>query len=104
MIMGRAIILFATQVGGNLPGGLHVQGLSGGERKRLAIAAGIVGFPSLLHLDEPTSGLDAYAALSVMQYMRVMADSGLSVIASVHQPRSAIWSLFNKVCRSFSLR
>ncbi|MEW5309515.1 MAG: hypothetical protein WDW38_001400 [Sanguina aurantia] len=85
-----------TLVGGNLPGGLHVQGLSGGERKRLAIAAGIVGFPSLLHLDEPTSGLDAYAALSVMQYMRVMADSGLSVIASVHQPRSAIWSLFNK--------
>jgi ABC-type multidrug transport system fused ATPase/permease subunit len=54
-----------TLVGGTLPGGLMLRGLSGGERKRLSIAAGILAAPSVVFLDEPTSGLDSFAALSV---------------------------------------
>jgi len=46
----------AAQVGGLLPGGLSLRGISGGERKRLSIAAGIVAAPSVVFLDEPTSG------------------------------------------------
>lgn len=38
-----------------------------GERKRLAVAAGIIASPSVLLLDEPTSGLDASAALTLMR-------------------------------------
>jgi ABC-type Mn2+/Zn2+ transport system ATPase subunit len=54
-----------TQVGGPLPGGLTLRGLSGGERKRLSVAAGLVRRPRLLLLDEPTTGLDSAAALRV---------------------------------------
>ncbi|GLC35968.1 hypothetical protein PLESTB_000524500 [Pleodorina starrii] len=87
----------STLVGGTLPGGLVLRGLSGGERKRLAIATGIVAAPSALLLDEPTSGLDAAAALGVMQYMHALAQAGHVVLASVHQPRAAIWSMFTQV-------
>lgn len=45
------------QVGGLLPGGLSVRGLSGGERRRLNISCGIVAAPSIIFLDEPTSGI-----------------------------------------------
>ena len=87
-----------TLVGGEYPGGLLQRGLSGGERKRLSIAAGILAAPSVVFLDEPTTGLDSFAALTVMGYMKRMArDNGHIVIASIHQPRSAIWSMFDAV-------
>jgi ABC-type multidrug transport system ATPase subunit len=39
-------------VGGDLPGGLKLRGLSGGEKKRLAVAAGILAGPAVIFLDE----------------------------------------------------
>ncbi len=60
----------AALVGGCLPGGLLLRGLSGGERKRLTIAAALVAAPAALFLDEPTSGLDSCGALSVITHVR----------------------------------
>jgi ABC-type multidrug transport system ATPase subunit len=88
---------YCSQVGGTLPGGIILRGLSGGERKRLSIANGIMSTPCIVFLDEPTSGLDSFAALSVMSYMRTMAGSGQTVVSSIHQPRAAIWALFDTV-------
>jgi ABC-type multidrug transport system ATPase subunit len=54
-----------TLAGGQMPGGRTIRGLSGGERKRLSIAAGILAAPSVVFLDEPTTGLDSFSALTV---------------------------------------
>jgi ABC-type Mn2+/Zn2+ transport system ATPase subunit len=54
--------------------------------------------PCIVFLDEPTSGLDSFAALNVMAYMRGMATKfSQTVISSIHQPRAAIWQLFDRV-------
>ena len=87
-----------TQVGGTLPGGITVRGLSGGEKRRLTIACSLIARPSILFLDEPTSGLDSFAALNIMDYVSKLSGLGHTVVASVHQPRSAIWEMFHKVC------
>ena len=64
------------------------RGVSGGERKRTNIAVEMMQDPSLLFLDEPTSGLDAFQALNVMETLKLLTLSGVTVLVSVHQPRS----------------
>ncbi|GFH27855.1 ABC transporter domain-containing protein, partial [Haematococcus lacustris] len=78
-------------------GDKKVRGLSGGERKRLSLGCELIGSPSLIFLDEPTSGLDAAAAqkASVMATLHQLAAAGHTVVASIHQPRSSIWSMFD---------
>lgn len=45
-----------ARVGGRLPGGIMVRGLSGGEKRRLSLCCGIVAAPEVLFCDEATSG------------------------------------------------
>ena len=63
------------------------RGVSGGERKRTNIAVEMMQDPSLLFLDEPTSGLDSFQALNVMETLKLLTLSGVTVLVSVHQPR-----------------
>jgi ABC-type multidrug transport system ATPase subunit len=74
-----------------------VRGVSGGERKRLSIGCELIVDPSILFLDEPTSGLDSNAALNVVETLRALARAGRTVICTIHQPRSGIYSLFDKL-------
>lgn len=71
------------------------RGISGGERKRVAIAKELLSDPLILFMDEPTSGLDSFQALSVVETFRILASSGKIVITVVHQPRSSIFFLFD---------
>eukprot|EP00301_Raphidiophrys_heterophryoidea_P007848 c12989_g1_i2.p1 GENE.c12989_g1_i2~~c12989_g1_i2.p1 ORF type:complete len:413 (-),score=105.43 c12989_g1_i2:1211-2449(-) len=78
-------------------GGMAVRGVSGGERKRISIAAELLTRPSLMFLDEPTSGLDSSIAFIVMECMQQLCTHGVTVIASIHQPNSHIFALFSHV-------
>ena len=85
-------------VGGVLAGGLSIRGLSGGQRRRLSLAAGLVSRPRLLFADEPTSGLDAASTLHVMELLASLATvTKLGVCCTIHQPRAAIWAMFDQV-------
>ncbi|RLN05697.1 hypothetical protein BBJ28_00024932 [Nothophytophthora sp. Chile5] len=80
-----------------LIGGIRLRGISGGERKRLSFATEILTNPSLLFVDEPTSGLDSYMAEAVMVQLQQLAREGRTVITTVHQPSSELFSLFDNL-------
>jgi ABC-type multidrug transport system ATPase subunit len=74
-----------------------LRGVSGGERKRANIGVQLISDPAVLFLDEPTSGLDSFQALSVMEAMKEMTKNGRLVITVIHQPRSSIFYMFDKL-------
>ncbi|KAF9597374.1 hypothetical protein IFM89_017720 [Coptis chinensis] len=76
-------------------GNWHLRGISGGEKKRLSIALEIITRPPILFLDEPTSGLDSAAAFFVIQTIRNIARDGRTVISSIHQPSSEVFTQFD---------
>jgi ABC-type multidrug transport system ATPase subunit len=76
---------------------VRVLALSGGQRRRLAVAREIMCEPRILLLDEPTSGLDAATSLHMMQCLRGLANRGCAVLVTIHQPRVEIFELFDKV-------
>lgn len=73
------------------------RGVSGGEYKRVLIGKELIKKPQIILLDEPTSGLDSYQALSVMDTMKRLAQRGRIVITVIHQPRSSIFALFDRL-------
>ena len=74
-----------------------VNGLSTEQRKRLTIAVELVSNPSIIFMDEPTSGLDARAAAIVMRAVKNVADTGRTVVCTIHQPSIDIFEAFDEV-------
>lgn len=58
--------------------------LSGGQRKRVSIAAELLADPALFFLDEPTSGLDPGLEKKMMYTLRRLADAGRTVVMVTH--------------------
>ncbi|XP_034180098.2 ATP-binding cassette sub-family G member 1 isoform X1 [Osmia lignaria lignaria] len=67
--------------------------LSGGERKRLAIALELINCPPILFLDEPTSGLDSVTSKYCITLLKQLAKSGQTVICSIHQPSASLLNM-----------
>jgi ABC-type lipoprotein export system ATPase subunit len=60
--------------------------LSGGEQQRTAIGFAAIGPPALLVADEPTGQLDHATAAEVLAALRVLATTGVAVVAATHDP------------------
>lgn len=65
------------------------------QRKRVSIGVELASNPSILFLDEPTTGLDSRAAQSLIRNIRRIASSGRSIVCTIHQPSTAIFSAFD---------
>jgi ABC-2 type transport system ATP-binding protein len=64
--------------------GARGRALSGGQRRRLDVALGIVGRPSLLFLDEPTTGFDPEARRQFWGLIRALRELGTTMLLTTH--------------------
>eukprot|EP00040_Diaphanoeca_grandis_P014174 m.71733 g.71733 ORF g.71733 m.71733 type:complete len:1293 (-) comp24386_c0_seq1:191-4069(-) len=79
-------------------GTFYKAGISGGQKRRTAVAAELVYHPKLLCADEPTSGLDTTTAIQSVQYMKNIArKTNGGCILSIHQPNQELLSLFDNI-------
>ena len=61
-----------------------VRRLSGGQRRRLDVAVGVVGDPELLFLDEPTTGFDPSARRGAWEMIRNLRSLGKTILLTTH--------------------
>jgi len=64
--------------------GSLIRNLSGGQRRRLDVALGIIGNPELLFLDEPTTGFDPEARRQFWDLIRSLQRSGTTIVLTTH--------------------
>ncbi|WP_338682908.1 ABC transporter ATP-binding protein [Streptomyces acidiscabies] len=62
----------------------RIKALSGGQRRRLDVALGVIGGPELLLLDEPTTGFDPAARRQFWDLIRALADEGTTILLTTH--------------------
>ena len=64
--------------------GARLRHLSGGQRRRLDVALGIVGHPELLFLDEPTTGFDPEARRQFWELISALSRDGTTIMLTTH--------------------
>ncbi|GMF57635.1 unnamed protein product [Phytophthora fragariaefolia] len=74
-----------------------IRGSSMEQMKRLTIGVELAAQPSVIFLDEPTSGLDARSAKLIMAGVRKVADSGRTIVCTIHQPSSDVFAFFDSL-------
>jgi ABC-2 type transport system ATP-binding protein len=66
-----------------------VRALSGGQKRRLDLALGLIGDPELLYLDEPTTGFDPAARQDAWQLVRQLRAAGTTILLTTHDMAEA---------------
>ncbi|EGG19464.1 hypothetical protein DFA_00041 [Cavenderia fasciculata] len=72
-------------------------GISVEERKRLTIGIELVAKPHILFLDEPTSGLDSQSSYNIIKFIRKLADAGIPLVCTIHQPSPVLFEYFDRL-------
>jgi ABC-2 type transport system ATP-binding protein len=67
----------------------RVRSLSGGQKRRLDLALGLIGNPELLFLDEPTTGFDPAARRDAWQLVRDLRSGGTTIVLTTHDMEEA---------------
>ena len=62
----------------------RIRTLSGGQRRRLDVALGIIGSPEILFLDEPTTGFDPEARRAFWELIRTLKAEGTTILLTTH--------------------
>lgn len=75
-------VIDAVGLGGK--GGVRISTLSGGQRRRLDVALGIIGNPEVLFLDEPTTGFDPEARRQFWDLIRQLSHGGTTIVLTTH--------------------
>lgn len=71
--------------------------LSGGERKKIALAVQMLNDPPILFCDEITTGLDSYSAAHIVNTLKGITRMGKIVVCTIHQPASGVYGKFDEV-------
>ena len=95
-------LLQMKTIGNVVVGGATGGGISGGQKRKLALGVEMLAMPAMLLLDEPTSGLDSTSSLDVMNAVRGWCNTQRSAIVTIHQPRKEIFAAFDKLVLLFS--
>jgi ABC-2 type transport system ATP-binding protein len=80
----RAVDEVISAVGLEEKAGARIRALSGGQRRRVDVALGIIGRPELLFLDEPTTGFDPEARRQFWELIRSLKRDGTTILLTTH--------------------
>uniref|UniRef100_A0A7S2W9N2 ABC transporter domain-containing protein n=1 Tax=Mucochytrium quahogii TaxID=96639 RepID=A0A7S2W9N2_9STRA len=89
-------VLALSPIKNQMIGNALVRGISGGQKRRVTLAKGLVQGPSVIFADEPTSGLSATDSELVMRALRNVCDYlDVTCICVIHQPRLSVYEMFD---------
>eukprot|EP01039_Chlorochromonas_danica_P004846 gene4846-5314_t len=90
-------ILRLDEISHSLVGDEERRGISGGQKKRLAIGIEIIHLPNLIFLDEPTTGLDSSMAYEVISIVQGLTQFNRTILCTIHQPSVRTFHLFHNL-------